>query len=179
MPNKNLQIIQIVGYRHSGKTTLIKKLLLKITNEFSLRVATLKHHGHGGEPDIVQGTDSYEHLQAGAQISGVQGEDRLHLKITGFRNIQLEQIIALYERFPIDLLLIEGYKHAPYPKIVLLNNDADEELLDLDNIIAVGGWKRPALNNDRYPTFSIDQFSADNYFFKQIINDVQRRTTHE
>src|SRR5699024_724757 len=107
------------------------------------RVATLKHHGHGGEPAIVQGTDSYEHLQAGAHISGVQGEDRLQLKLTGFKNANLEKAISIYTGFPIDLLLIEGYKHAPYPKIVLKNNPEDDQLLQLENIIAVGGWERP------------------------------------
>lgn len=176
---KNLSIIQVVGHKHSGKTTLIKKLLLNVTSKLSVQVATLKHHGHGGEPDIVQGTDSYEHLQAGAHISGVQGEDRLQLKMTGFKNADLEKIISIYKGFPIDLLLIEGYKHAPYPKIVLINDYGDEQLLQLENIIAVGGWERPVLNNEQYPTFSINQFTIYQHFFHRLINDIKRRTTHE
>lgn len=172
MGNKNdLPIIQVVGYKRSGKTTLIKKLISSILKDLSLNVATLKHHGHGGEPNIVKGTDSYEHLQAGALMSGVQGENRLQLKIAHSSHIDLEEIIAIYKHFPIDLLLIEGYKRAPYPKIVLLNDSADEHLLRLENIIAVGGWSRPTLLEKQYLTFSINDFEAYKQLFNKLVNN--------
>jgi|SRR5690625_452970 len=166
---KDLSIIQVVGYKHSGKTTFIKKLISSVLKDLPLNVATLKHHGHGGEPQIVKGTDSYEHLQAGAFMSGVQGENRLQLKITGTKNANLEKIIAIYKHFPINLLIIEGYKRAPYPKIVLINDRDDEHLLQLENIIAVGGWSKPTLLDGKYPTFSINDFAAYKQLFKKLL----------
>ena len=40
-------ILQIVGYQNSGKTTLVEKIVHALA-ESEMKVATIKHHGHGG-----------------------------------------------------------------------------------------------------------------------------------
>ena len=47
----NTTVFQIVGFKNSGKTTLIKNLIHLLTDQ-QIEVAVLKHHGHGGIPDI-------------------------------------------------------------------------------------------------------------------------------
>lgn len=143
------KIIQVVGYKNSGKTTLMNKLIHHFSNE--MRVGSLKHHGHGGEIDSLKHTDSALQFEAGAVISGVQGESITQLTL---ENLSFYELINIYESLSIDLLLIEGYKQASYPKIVLLKNKEDISLLDeLSNIIAVGtnGYKI----NSSYPTFNL------------------------
>ena len=55
------KVFQIVGYQNSGKTTLMEKVISGAA-EKGVRVAYIKHHGHGGAPDAK---DSTRHQQAG------------------------------------------------------------------------------------------------------------------
>lgn len=128
-------IVQIVGYKNTGKTTLVN-LLVHYFSKQKIKVGTLKHHGHGGDIELPEKTDSTSQFEAGSLISGVEGESLTQLT---FDNLPFDELINLYTLFPIDLLLIEGYKEADYPKIVLLKNAEELSLLDeLSHIIAVG-----------------------------------------
>ncbi|WP_376711888.1 molybdopterin-guanine dinucleotide biosynthesis protein B, partial [Bacillus paralicheniformis] len=63
--------MQIVGYQISGKTTLVEKIVHALA-EREKKVATIKHHGHGGFPEVAQ-NDSEKHRKAGAVVSSVEG----------------------------------------------------------------------------------------------------------
>ncbi|MFH7818335.1 molybdopterin-guanine dinucleotide biosynthesis protein B [Neobacillus thermocopriae] len=136
----NPVIIQIVGYQNSGKTTLILKLI-KGLKELSIRTAVIKHHGHGGKPDLVEGKDSTKYLKAGANVSLVEGEGSLILQADKVPD-GLKQQIKLLMYFQPELILVEGYKQENYPKILLLRNKKDIPLLhNLTNVIAILYWK--------------------------------------
>ncbi|HLR65805.1 molybdopterin-guanine dinucleotide biosynthesis protein B [Virgibacillus alimentarius] len=153
-------IFQIVGYKNAGKTTLIKKLIQYFSKE-GIRVGTLKHHGHGGEPAFVKDTDSYEHLEAGSIISAVQGEKMLQVTVNKTEELKFDEILKLYTFLPLDLLLIEGYKNEKYPKIVLLRDQADAQLLStVSNIKAVGTWDTEKLHSTNYLHFSIQHIDT-------------------
>ena len=62
-------IIQVVGYKNSGKTTLVSELVRTLTSE-GYRVGTLKHDAHDFEPDIP-GKDTWQHRKAGAQVTAI------------------------------------------------------------------------------------------------------------
>ncbi|WP_430787697.1 molybdopterin-guanine dinucleotide biosynthesis protein B [Virgibacillus flavescens] len=142
------KVIQIVGYKDSGKTTLMNLLIQHFSQE--MKVGSLKHHGHGGEIELIQETDSTSNFEAGSSISGVEGESITQLTLD---NIPFEELIDLYTYLSVDLLLIEGYKHANYPKIVLLKNNEEISLLQqLSNIIAVG--TDDFFIETDYPTFN-------------------------
>ena len=70
-------ILQIVGYQNSGKTTLVEKVVHALA-ERKMKVATIKHHGHGGFPEVAQ-KDSERHRKAGAVVSSVEGAGLLSL----------------------------------------------------------------------------------------------------
>lgn len=150
------KILQVVGYQNSGKTTLMEQFIREATAT-GLRVATIKHHGHGGIPDVESSKDSMRHERAGAAVAAVEGGGVLRLSAKR-DHWNLEEILALYQHFPIDLILIEGYKHASYPKIVILQMEEDYELLtELHEIMCVLYW--PTYTGElptNYPTFSID-----------------------
>ncbi len=50
---KATSILQIVGYQNSGKTTLVEKVVYALAEQ-NMKVATIKHHGHGGFPEVAQ-----------------------------------------------------------------------------------------------------------------------------
>ena len=153
----NFPICQVVGYKNSGKTMLMSRLIHYFSKQ-NMQVGTLKHHGHGGEPALVKETDSYKHLQDGATVSAVQGEQQLQITFNNIPAFPLQKLIEYYRAFPIDVLLIEGYKHAAYPKIVLLQEKHDLYLLDeLTNIIAVGSNKKELLTALPHFTFYVSE----------------------
>ncbi|WP_106498036.1 molybdopterin-guanine dinucleotide biosynthesis protein B [Lentibacillus sp. Marseille-P4043] len=152
-----MKICQIVGYKNSGKTTVMNELIRYFSNQ-NKKVGSFKHHGHGGEPDVVKTTDSHQHYTAGSYMSGVQGETTTQLI---FSNIKIEEVFRLYERMAIDILFIEGFKTADFPKIVLVKGKEDESLLnELSNIIAVGSWDENLLENVKYPIFPITKMES-------------------
>ncbi|GGJ95511.1 molybdopterin-guanine dinucleotide biosynthesis protein MobB [Lentibacillus kapialis] len=154
-----MQICQIAGYKNTGKTTLMNQLIHYFSAQ-NLKVASLKHHGHGGEPDKVRGSDSSKHLESGSLMSGVQGEEQTQLTLQ--MPFELETLVNLYEKFPLDLLLIEGYKKAHYRKIVLIKNEAEVSLLrEISNIIAIGTWDMKWLENQEYPVFDMNHLHKD------------------
>lgn len=153
-----MQICQVVGYKNSGKTTVMSELIRYFFN-LDVKVGSLKHHGHGGEPDAPKHTDSSLHFESGTVMSGVQGENSTQFMM-GFP-FKLDELIGMYRYFSIDLLMIEGYKQADYPKIVLLKSLEELVLLDeLTNIIAVGSMEGELLANLDYPTFAVQEIQA-------------------
>ncbi|TKC20101.1 molybdopterin-guanine dinucleotide biosynthesis protein B [Robertmurraya kyonggiensis] len=150
----NPTIFQIVGYQNSGKTTLIKKLIRELA-ELGLTAVTIKHHGHGGKPDFQEGKDSYQHLQAGALATLVEGAG--HLLLQSEKNKwSLEEKIQLLSFFKPNVILIEGHKPESFPKVVLIRNEEDLTLLDeLDNIKVVFYWNQMDNNFESIKAFSI------------------------
>ncbi|WP_185807688.1 molybdopterin-guanine dinucleotide biosynthesis protein B [Lysinibacillus telephonicus] len=148
------KIIQVVGYQNSGKTTLMEQLIRQATAE-GLKIGTIKHHGHGGIP-MNDSKDSVRHEQAGARIAAVEGDGTLRMSIHR-SNWQLDEILAIYASFKMDIILIEGYKNEHYPKVVLLRTIEDQVLLQkVSNISCVIYWPTYPLDKSLdYPTFSI------------------------
>ncbi|MGK9044516.1 molybdopterin-guanine dinucleotide biosynthesis protein B [Mammaliicoccus vitulinus] len=128
-----MKCLQIVGYKNSGKTTLINKLI-KVCHDNQLIVSTIKHHGHGIE-DISMDhkeVDSLSFIKNGAQESIVLGKQLME-RVTKVDK-SLEQIIVEDLSVVPDILLIEGFKHEQYPK-VLLTKEADTLEKELENVI--------------------------------------------
>ncbi|WMT42968.1 molybdopterin-guanine dinucleotide biosynthesis protein B [Paenibacillus sp. D2_2] len=124
-------VIQIVGYKNSGKTTLIKQLL-SVFNSLKLRVAVIKHDVHGFEIDH-EGTDTYAYRQQGAAAIAITSPYR-----TALIEEQQTPLEELIERFgSYDLILVEGFKQEAFSKIVMLRNGEDQKLLqELDQVKA-------------------------------------------
>lgn len=151
------KVFQIVGYQNSGKTTLLQKMILGGTSR-GLRIGTIKHHGHGGKPDkSVSDKDSDKHRNSGAMITSVEGDGTLLIEATK-QYWSVEEIVLAYESFSLDLILIEGYKKASYPKVVMIRNEEDLSLLEeLENIHTIISWIPLAARNV-YFIHSMDQF---------------------
>lgn len=114
-------VIGFVAYSGTGKTTLIEKLIKDLTLR-SLKVSAIKHTHHHFDIDRP-GKDSYRHREAGAQEILLVSDQRwvlMHeLKDTTEPGMQ-EQLSRLS---PCDLVIVEGFKTAPIPKIELWRAD--------------------------------------------------------
>jgi molybdopterin-guanine dinucleotide biosynthesis adapter protein len=136
----NQKIIGLVGYKNSGKTTFSEKLISFGSNK-GLKIGTIKHHGHGGLPQLESvNTDSSKQFEAGAVVSSVEGGGRLSLHASS-DHLSLHDIMKIYESFPLDLIVFEGYKNEKFPKILFIRTQKDLYLLDyVSNIVAVVSW---------------------------------------
>ncbi len=110
-----MKIIGIAGYSGSGKTTLIEKVIPLLVEE-GLRVSLVKHAHH--EFDVDQpGKDSYRHRHAGASEVLLSSSKRwvmMH-ELRGAAEPSLHDQLKLFK--PCDLVIVEGYKTEPIPKI--------------------------------------------------------------
>jgi len=132
-----MKIIGLAGYSGSGKTTLIEKVIPLLVAE-GLRVALIKHAHH--EFDVDQpGKDSYRHRHAGCAEVLVSSSKRWALihELRGAAEPSLQD--QLKHLSPCDLVLVEGYKSEPIPKIEVHRHDSHAPLLypDDEHVVAI------------------------------------------
>ncbi|HLS60769.1 MAG TPA: molybdopterin-guanine dinucleotide biosynthesis protein B [Virgibacillus sp.] len=158
-----MKTMQIVGYKSSGKTTLTTRLI-ELLSARSVRVASLKHHGHGGVPLGLEETDSEKHRQAGALIAGVEGAGVLQL--SNHHAWRMEQMVAIYKLLHIEVLMMEGFKTYDYDKIVLIRDNEDLHLLEqLTHIKAVITPLNLNQSSYPFPIFKREEIEAFNNWF--------------
>jgi len=132
-----VHVVGLIGWSGSGKTTLLARLIPLLTGA-GLSVSTIKHAHH--EFDIDQpGKDSWVHRQAGASEVLVASGRRYALmhELRGQPEPTLDELLARLT--PVDIVLIEGFKHGPYPKIEVHRPELGKPLLSRDDpwIVAV------------------------------------------
>ena len=109
-----MRVLGIVGWSGSGKTTLVTGLIPKL-RAAGLTVSTVKHTHHGFDMDRP-GKDTYRHREAGAHEVLVAAGSRWALlhEVVGAE----PSLPDLLERMQkVDLVLVEGYKTHPFPKL--------------------------------------------------------------
>ena len=110
-----MKVFGIAGYSGSGKTTLLEKLIPQFTAR-GIKVAVIKHAHHGFDIDRP-GKDSYRHREAGAHEVLLSCNDRWALmhERRSEGEVTLDELIGHLS--PCDLVLIEGFKQEPVPKL--------------------------------------------------------------
>lgn len=130
-------VLGIAGFSGSGKTTLIEKLVPRLVGQ-GLRVALVKHAHHDFDVD-QPGKDSWRHRQAGCAEVLVSSTRRWALmhELRGDPEPTLDQLLAHLS--PCDLILVEGFKRDPIPRIEVHRKGGDRPLLFPDDprVIAV------------------------------------------
>jgi molybdopterin-guanine dinucleotide biosynthesis protein B len=128
-------IVLIVGRSDAGKTTLIEKLLPRLT-ALGLRVGTVKHDVHGFSIDHP-GKDSYRHKAAGAVQTILSSPQKLAMVRDTDHDHTLEELLPLFNG--VDLILTEGYKREARPKVEIFRPEvyADPLCREDDNLVAL------------------------------------------
>ena len=122
-----MKTIGFAGWSGSGKTTLIEKLIPLFVRR-GLRVSLIKHAHHTFDVD-QPGKDSYRHRHAGASEVLVTSSRRWVLmhELRGEQEPRFED--QLRHLSPCDLLIVEGFKYAPIPKLEVWRAETGESLL--------------------------------------------------
>jgi molybdopterin-guanine dinucleotide biosynthesis protein B len=132
-----MKVLGIAGYSGSGKTTLIERVIPLLVAE-GLRVSLIKHAHH--EFDVDQpGKDSYRHRHAGCTEVLISSSKRWALmhELRGAVEPPLQEQLKQFS--PCDLVIVEGYKSEPIPKIEVHRRASHAPLLypDDPHVVAV------------------------------------------
>ncbi len=135
-----LPLLGIAAFSGTGKTTLLTQVIPQL-NQLSIRVGVIKHAHHRFDVD-TPGKDSYELRKAGAGQMLIGSRDRWALMSDTLEeqaDPDLNYLIAQLDPQRLDLILVEGFKHLPFPKIELHRASTGHPLLfpDDPHIVAI------------------------------------------
>lgn len=114
----DLPVFGFIGSSGMGKTTLLRRLVSALHLE-GWRIGYLKHAHHTFDLD-VPGKDSYEIRAAGAAQTLLASRERWALQVENpckGPDPDLRAMLSRFEPESLDLVLVEGFKQARYPKI--------------------------------------------------------------
>lgn len=153
-------VIGVAGWKNSGKTTLVTRLVEELSRR-GLKVATVKHAHHSFQIDHAE-ADSVHHRRAGAAQVAVVSRSRWALitETRGTPEPDLADMLSWLD--PCDLVIVEGYKRTPIPKIEVrrLASAKGQRLADYParNVIAIAADH--AIDGKGLPVFSLDDIAA-------------------
>ena len=127
-------IVSIAGKSNAGKTTFVEKLIFELTRR-GYRIGSVKHTHDGFELDN-KGKDSWRHKKAGAAATLVVTDQRIAMVKDDARP-DIEKMRSYLS--DMDLILAEGFKRQPLPKIEVFRADGPHETplcLDSPDLIA-------------------------------------------
>lgn len=135
----HLPLLGIAAWSGTGKTTLLEALLPRLRAQ-GLTVAVIKHAHHTFDID-QPGKDSYRLREAGAAPMLIASRERLALMLEtpGKQEPDLACLVAMVAAQRPDLVLVEGFKTWPLPKLALHRQALGKPLTACDDtwVVAV------------------------------------------
>ncbi len=132
-----MNVFGITGWKNSGKTTLTSNLVTRLIAR-GYQVSTIKHAHHAFDID-KPGTDSHKHRSAGAKEVLIASGNRWALmhELQHEPEPELDELLTHLKA--VDIVLVEGFKRAPHPKIQVIRPDNNNDLLpdDIGNLVAI------------------------------------------
>lgn len=130
-------VFGVVGWKNSGKTTLVARLVTELKAR-GYSVSTMKNAHHAFDLD-QPGRDTYKHREAGAQEVVISSGKRWAImhELQSDENYTLGDLLAKMQ--PVDIVLVEGFKSDAHPKIETHRAQSEMPLVSIENktIIAV------------------------------------------
>ena len=153
-----MNIIGVAGFKNSGKTTLVEKLVRHLTAQ-GHRVSTVKHAHHSFDIDH-EGRDSFRHRKAGASQVAVISKERTAIihELRGQEPPSLQQVLS--QLHPCDLVIVEGYKRDGHDKIEVRNVELDHAALAGDDPTVIAIAANGQIAKTKVPVFDRDDISA-------------------
>lgn len=158
-----MKIFGVTGWKNSGKTGLMERLITEFTAR-GLTVSSIKHAHHSFDIDHP-GRDSYRHRDAGARQVLLASRNRWAL-MHELRDEDEPSLGDLLKQLsPVDLVLIEGYKRDRHPKIEAHRKETGQPLIAPEDqtIVAVASDTSVAIDRpvlDLNDTAAIANFIA-------------------
>ena len=151
------KVIGVCGFKNSGKTTLVEKLVRHLTDR-GYKISTVKHAHHDFDIDH-EGRDSFRHRKAGAAEVAVISQNRFAImnELRGTEPPSLNEILVKLS--PCDLVIVEGYKRDTHDKIEVRNLELNYQTLAGDDPTIVAIAANGEIANCTVPVFSRDDVS--------------------
>ena len=122
-----MKIIGVVGWKNTGKTTLIEKLISEFNNR-NLTVSSIKHSHHNFSVDI-EGKDSFRHFNAGTKETILASEQKW-IKFSRQREEDKPNLSYLIKQIiPVDIVIVEGFKASDHKKVEVVDSASDRKPL--------------------------------------------------
>ena len=142
------RMISVIGRKNAGKTTLLVALAAELDRR-KFRVMTIKHGTHKADLD-QRGKDTWRHWHEGKA-------ERVLLEAPGERVLfertsQESDPISLARRYHegADIILVEGFKRAPLPKIEVYRLVAGPDPVFDPTVHAASDWVAMVTDNPTY-----------------------------
>ena len=150
-----MKIIGVVGWKDTGKTTLIEKLIKEFNNR-DLTVSTIKHSHHNFSVDR-QGTDSFRHFNAGAKET-ILGSEKKWIKFSRQISDPKPNLAFLIEQIiPVDIVIVEGFKSSSHKKVEVVDSMSERKpLYETDKTICGLIINQQKIRNAILPQFERD-----------------------
>jgi len=139
--------VAFTGPSNSGKTTLILKVARKLINEHKKEVAIIKHDPKDKARFDVEGKDSYKFSDTGAEVIVTSPNRTTYFSQ---KNRDIDAMMELFGEF--DILLVEGLKNLPLPRISVFRNSLDSDYFPFMNALAID----ESINLDDYKELPLD-----------------------
>jgi molybdopterin-guanine dinucleotide biosynthesis protein B len=166
-------VLGVTGWKNSGKTTLVERLVAELVRR-GWKVSTVKHAHHDFDID-KEGTDSFRHRAAGAGEVAIVSDRRWALMHELRDEAEPPLDVVLARLSPCDLVIVEGYKRQPHPKIEARRRDAKDTtpLSAGDPTIVAIATDHPVA--DELPVFALDDIAAIADFAETYCRTAGRR----
>jgi molybdopterin-guanine dinucleotide biosynthesis protein B len=153
-----MRIIGLAGWQNSGKTTLLAKVIPRLVAR-GRTVSTVKHAHEGFDVD-QPGKDSHTHRMAGATEVLVGSAKRFALvhELRGAEEPSLRELLARLS--PVDLVIVEGYKAHPHPKLEVHRACIGKPLIHPNDSWIVAVASDVPLPGTELPVISLDDIDT-------------------
>jgi molybdopterin-guanine dinucleotide biosynthesis protein B len=167
-----MRIIGLAGWSGAGKTTLLTKAIPRLIAR-GVSVSTLKHAHHAFDLD-QPGKDSHSHRLAGATEVLVGSANRWALvhELRGAPEPSLHELLA--KLAPVDLVIVEGYKRGPLPKLEVHRAALGKPLLYRDDPHIVAVAADTPLPDARVPVVDLDDIDRVAEILLQHATPIER-----
>lgn len=131
-----MMILLVVGRKKRGKTTLVEKLIGEFKDR-GYKVGSIKYTT-GDHIFDIPGKDSFRHAQAGAESTLILSPGKIAFFSDHRPSENIDELLGfLFAGY--DLIIGEGFKDSPYPKIEVMDCTRDKVPLcgSQDNLRAV------------------------------------------
>jgi molybdopterin-guanine dinucleotide biosynthesis protein B len=139
MQHAYVPLLGFAAFSGTGKTTLLTQTI-PILKYHGLRIGLIKHSHHNFQID-QPGKDSFRLREAGASPVMLVSTHRRAIitEINPEQETRLDDQLKLFDQSELDLILVEGFKAEPFPKIELHRPSLNKPLLypNDPNIIAI------------------------------------------